>query len=243
MNSGIYTITNIVNNKIYIGYTKNFYARKHSHFSALNHNRHYNYFLQKSYNKYGKDNFIFEVLVECDTIEILPSIENYWCNILNTHNMKYGYNIAFTNPTGYNQYSKESRLKLSKALTGRKHTELSKQRMSESAKGRIFSEETLDKISKSMKGKNTGKRGKRDSKIIEQTKNTWILKYQNGYKNLLQKPVLQYDLEGNFIKEWESSGIAAKTLNINKKAIQQCCRKSLKTSAKFKWKYKDKNYE
>ena len=240
LNSGIYTITNIINNKIYVGYTVNFYQRMHKHFSDLKYNRHDNCYLQNAYNKYGKNSLVFEVLEYYEDNNLLPSMENYWCNMLDTHNKKYGYNIGNTNPFGTTILSKDSLLKLSKSLTGKKHSEVSKQRMSESAKGRTFSKETLNKISKSMKGKNTGKRGKRDLKIIEKTKNTWILKYQNGYKNLLQKPVLQYDLKNNFIKEWESSGIAAKTLNINKKAIQQCCRKLLKTSAKFKWEYKNK---
>lgn len=58
-------------------------------------------------------------------------------------------------------------------------------------------------------------------------------------------PVLQYDLEDNFIREWESKGQAAewikeqtgKTSNITSQ-IKDCCLGRQKTAFKFKWKYK-----
>jgi len=59
------------------------------------------------------------------------------------------------------------------------------------------------------------------------------------------KPVLMFDLEDNFIKEWESKGQAAewireqtgKTSNITSQ-IKDCCLGRQKTAFKFKWKYK-----
>lgn len=65
MNSGIYKITNIVNNKCYIGSANNLKRRKWEHFCNLKYNRHCNKKLQFSYNKYSKDNFIFEILAIC----------------------------------------------------------------------------------------------------------------------------------------------------------------------------------
>jgi hypothetical protein len=58
-------------------------------------------------------------------------------------------------------------------------------------------------------------------------------------------PVLQYDLEDNFIKEWESKGQAAKwikeqtgkTSNVTSQ-IKDCILGRQKTAFKFKWKYK-----
>lgn len=59
------------------------------------------------------------------------------------------------------------------------------------------------------------------------------------------KPVLQYDLENNFIKEWESKGQAAeyikqqtgKTSNLTSQ-IKDCILGKQKTAFGFKWKYK-----
>jgi hypothetical protein len=59
------------------------------------------------------------------------------------------------------------------------------------------------------------------------------------------KPVLQYDLEDNFIKEWESKGQAAeyikhqtgKTSNLTSQ-IKDCILGKQKTAFGFKWKYK-----
>ena len=52
--------------------------------------------------------------------------------------------------------------------------------------------------------------------------------------------VLQYDLQGNFIKEWESGKEASNLLNIKKESISACCRGENKTGGKFIWKYKNK---
>lgn len=61
--SGIYTIENIVNGKIYIGESLDIYRRWHKeHIPQLRRDCHYNKELQKEFNKYGEENFRFEVL-------------------------------------------------------------------------------------------------------------------------------------------------------------------------------------
>ena len=67
--SGIYKITNIINNKLYIGKSINLFQRKSQHFSKLRKNEHKNFKLQGSVNKYGIDNFKFEVLEYCTNID------------------------------------------------------------------------------------------------------------------------------------------------------------------------------
>jgi group I intron endonuclease len=62
MNIGIYTIKNKVNGKVYVGQSISLRKRKHDHFRALRTNTHYNTHLQSSWNKYGEDNFTFEVV-------------------------------------------------------------------------------------------------------------------------------------------------------------------------------------
>lgn len=61
--SGIYIITNKVTGKLYIGESLDIYRRWHDeHIPQLRKNRHYNKELQKDFNKYGEENFIFEIL-------------------------------------------------------------------------------------------------------------------------------------------------------------------------------------
>ena len=53
------------------------------------------------------------------------------------------------------------------------------------------------------------------------------------------KAVLQYDLQGNFIKEWKSQTEAANDLEISPSNLSKCCRGKVKTIKGFIWKYKD----
>lgn len=58
----------------------------------------------------------------------------------------------------------------------------------------------------------------------------------------LSTPILQYDLEGNFIKEWKSVSIAAETLNFTGGGISNCLRNKTSTYKGYVWKYKFGNY-
>lgn len=61
-NCGIYKITNIINNCIYIGSSVNIKSRWLEHKRDLIKNKHCNNYLQKSFNKYGLINFTFEII-------------------------------------------------------------------------------------------------------------------------------------------------------------------------------------
>ena len=54
--------------------------------------------------------------------------------------------------------------------------------------------------------------------------------------------VWQYDLNGNFIKSYESAGVAAKTLGISREAIIACCSHRTRSAYNFLWKYADDEY-
>ena len=69
--------------------------------------------------------------------------------------------------------------------------------------------------------------GTRNKRIFEKTTN-----------GKLSRPVLQYDLEGNFIKEFPSTQEVQRELKIYQTSISACCRGKLKTAYGFKWKYK-----
>lgn len=55
-----------------------------------------------------------------------------------------------------------------------------------------------------------------------------------------KKIVLQYDLGGNFIKEWESLASVRKKLNLS---VDKCCRGLQKTAGGFIWRYKDEWFD
>ena len=95
------------------------------------------------------------------------------------------------------------------------------------------------KISESNKGKHSTNKGKplseEHKQKIKQTRE--FLKYR---KNIWQNtPVLQYDLQGNFIKEWESQTDATKYLNKTGDGVGACCRGKQKNAYGYIWKFKN----
>lgn len=60
---------------------------------------------------------------------------------------------------------------------------------------------------------------------------------KNLISNKLSKKVKQFDLNGNFIKEWESCYEASKSLNINDGNISSCCNYFYKSAGGFIWKF------
>ena len=70
--------------------------------------------------------------------------------------------------------------------------------------------------------------------------------YGNHYKRVSEtqlndpkksKRVLQYDLNGRFIKKWESASEVQRKLSVNSSNIIQNCRGNVKTAGGFIWKY------
>lgn len=89
---GIYKITNLINNKVYIGQSKDIKARWHRHrMAAFNSNYpQYNCLIYKAIRKYGIDNFAFEVLELCEEKELNEKEEYYIAQYDSTNK---GYNM------------------------------------------------------------------------------------------------------------------------------------------------------
>lgn len=64
-----------------------------------------------------------------------------------------------------------------------------------------------------------------------------IEKSLNSKKDKI-KPILQYDLEGNFIKEWESQTYASKKLNIKQSNLNKALVGNNKKYSGYIWKFK-----
>ncbi|KKN00203.1 hypothetical protein LCGC14_1140130 [marine sediment metagenome] len=145
--SGIYAIRNNINGKAYIGSSVNLHRRKNTHFNDLRSNRHYNCYLQRAWNKYGEENFIFEVLEYVSEENQLIEKEKTW--IANSSNEIY--NLMEVVEKDF-RASIETRQKLSAAGKGRIVSEETRQKLSKVHKGRIIPKETRQKMSEVRKG-------------------------------------------------------------------------------------------
>lgn len=88
---GIYSITNCKNGKLYIGSSNNIYRRWREHKNMLHNNKHHSEHLQRAWNKYGEETFLFEIIEECDE-NILLEREQYYIDLYSSADNFYGYN-------------------------------------------------------------------------------------------------------------------------------------------------------
>ena len=75
--SGIYAIESQIDGKYYIGSSKTLRTRRNAHFSSLRAGKHSNRHLQRAFNKYGEENFKFNVLEEWDEESRIEREQHY----------------------------------------------------------------------------------------------------------------------------------------------------------------------
>lgn len=122
--------------------------------------------------------------------------------------------------------SVESVQKLKESLKGRTHSASTREKMSKARRGLQLSEVHRLNISKG----NTGKKRLPDQ----------ILNIRKGKS---KNPVLQYDMEGNFIKEWPSKHEVQRVLGIARAGINRCIKQTCKQAGGFVWKLKSIDYD
>jgi len=150
----IYKITNVINNKSYIGKTNNIEKRikKHLYLTGKGIKRH----LYNAILLYGWENFIVEIIQE-GTKENINSLEVYWINHFETTNKEKGYNATFGGEGGdtwtlnQNKYATSKKLRIKN--TGQKRSKEFCEKMSSLFKGRKVSEEQKEQISETLKKK------------------------------------------------------------------------------------------
>jgi group I intron endonuclease len=98
---GIYCIKNKINNKVYVGKSKNIYKRIISHISDLNKdNKRANRYLKSSWDKYGRDNFEYDVLEFMEeNEELVAGRELFWIEKLKSSDRMFGYNLRTDSST------------------------------------------------------------------------------------------------------------------------------------------------
>lgn len=91
----VYKITNLINNKCYIGSSISVEKRWRQHINASNNpnNPKYNYPLYQDFRKFGLDNFIFEIIF--DDFDSIYEMEEYEQQMIDEYNSLI--------PNGYNQ--------------------------------------------------------------------------------------------------------------------------------------------
>lgn len=139
---GVYGIRNQINQKCYIGSASGksgFQQRWWNHRHLLRHNRHHSLYLQRAWNKYGEEAFVFEILLICDPENCLM----YEQIALDHYQPEYNICKIAGSPLG-RQVSSATRQKLSESQSGSKHHLYGKKR----------SLETCRKISLSNRGSN-----------------------------------------------------------------------------------------
>jgi group I intron endonuclease len=154
---GIYGIKCCLNEKLYVGFSKDIYSRWVKHKSELRRNRHTNDYLQNSWNLYGEESFKFIIIEKCNDQDDIKSKEIYYIALFDTLRPR-GFNLTSGGEGPLNP-SEETLLRKSKARKGKKHTEETKKMLSELRmgtpswnKGKKFSDETKERISVARKG-------------------------------------------------------------------------------------------
>lgn len=215
---GIYKITNILNNKCYIGSSKNMKRREYIHFYKLKKNEHHCHHLQNAYNKYGKENFIFEPMIDCKEEE-LNCYEDYFLAYY-----KPEYNILKSSSKRA-LLNKDLRVRLGNGNRGRKFSIEVRKNMSEGHKNKTHSLETKAKMSKASLGKKKSDEARR--KMSESKKKLFrkVLKYQI------------HDINTNTTYQESTYVDLSKILNISEESVSKIVNGNLNVRKYIKERY------
>lgn len=158
----------------------------------------------------------------------------YWHNIVNKNNGVFESKILFERLSEEEALLKERETELELRNKGYILVNIAECGVKAGTTGMKHSEESKRKISEGLKGHISPNKGKKQSKETCDKKSKSMM-------GVMNKSILQYDLQDNFIKEWSS--ISEAYLSLNKKITNGCinlaCKGKIKTAFGYKWKYKN----
>ena len=260
---GIYKIKSPTG-KIYIGQSVDIKLRwkKYKALNCGNQTK-----LLNSLSKYGFNTHIFSVVEECKEDD-LNKRERYWQDYYNVVSDGLNCRLTETTDKS-GRLSEETKNRIGDANRGRVHSEQSKKNMSkpksdsskmgkynksgkrnpffgkahseetkekirEKRKKQVITKETRQKISTSLLGREVSDETKRKIGNANKGKSK-----PKSMKVKLGRPVLQYTINGEFIKEYYSSQQAADEFNVSKLSIYNAASGRSKTSCNYIWKFKN----
>lgn len=138
---GIYKITNLINNKVYIGSSISIMNRFSTHKRLLIKNIHFNKHLQSSFNKYGISNFKFEILEDLKFIDknLIQEREEFNIKLYKANNSDYGYNKRIVCNTNLGiKFTDEHRENLKISHIGNKRSKEAHLKIIESQLKKVF---------------------------------------------------------------------------------------------------------
>lgn len=204
----IYKITCIPNGNVYIGQTNSTKSRWKNHKMELNGNRHSNSRLQNCWNKYGKDNFTFEVIEECETREKTNERETYWYNF---YKDKLGKEKMLNLGHTGNAHDTTKELRKRMSIYRKKHPNSGQlKKGNKIALGHKMTEEGRKKLSEERKGKHFSPRTEFTTERCK------------GKNNSRAYGVYQYTKDMVFIAYYETAVEASQKTKINRGSICNC---------------------
>jgi group I intron endonuclease len=236
---GIYCIYNIINQKKYIGKSKNIYRRLRQHIYQLRKKlKDENRFLINAWHKYGEENFEYFVIEELSVDEkLLKWQELYWITTYNTTNAQFGYNLRLDSSTNMVVHERTRKL-ISDNNKGVKNPNYNhkwnlqqKQRMSEIKKQQYAEgvvKPNLDATYKGIHQRNL--KWKQNPELKEQMK-------ERIRKAITKYQILQYTKDGTFVKTWNNvHEIILENPTYKSHNIYAVCSGEKKTMYGFIWK-------
>jgi len=199
-NGIIYKVTNLHNNKVYVGKTtQTLDERISDHIGATKRNSDNAYF-HKAIRKHGKESFKWEIICECDPL-IINILETMKIIVEHSHVSEGGYNLTWGG----------------EGTNGYKFTDEQVKKLSESHIGHVQSDKTKEKRRISMIGKNKryGKDNNRYGiQLSDETKEK-IRKSNTKYNTDIIQKIIDY--RNNKIK-WKTISIL---VNIHIRVVQR----------------------
>lgn len=243
--SGIYKITNEVNGKVYIGQSNDIKTRwNHEHGGKSTKN----ISLKKDIEKFGLENFKYEILIEEIDLNKRNLLEKEFIKKYNSINPELGYNVSTggnCNYTHSEEWKKKQSLRLKKYYkenpnwlteerrekfkeAGKyKRTEEWKKQVSIRRKGCKHSEETKKKIS--LINKKRIERGDENNPFFDKEKHKKIIKLASEAKYKKVKCVETGEVFSSVKEAKEKYG---KGIHIS-----DCCNKIRKIAAGYHWEW------
>ncbi|MDI7817960.1 GIY-YIG nuclease family protein [Clostridioides difficile] len=240
----IYKVTNLINNKIYIGQTiLDLKTRKRQHENSYKYG--YRYAFSNAINKYGKENFKWEILYVASNIEDLNERESYYIKKYKSLTTQNGYNLK---GGGKNSFLTEDvKMKISNSQMGKLNHMYGKKgvlnktskRVKNITTGNIYESASLCALKENINLSHIcavcrGSRGSTNNNIYRYLDAKGEIIEPNSVSRIKNIPVKNIDTGEifNSVAEAEIFYKGKKSGNLNK-----VCKGQRKKFAGFRWKY------